>query len=77
QYWNTVDLFSLDSVELLKGPGSSLYGSDAVGGTVQAVTRWPPYAPEGGGDGWGGRRAARVASAERSVTSRAEGEYGS
>ena len=77
QYWNTVDLFSLDSIELLKGPGSSLYGSDAVGGTVQAFTRLPSYAPEGGGDVWGGRLAARVASAERSVTSRAEGEYGS
>jgi len=76
QYWNTVDSFSLDSLELLKGPGSVLYGSDAVGGTVQAFTRLPEYAPEGGGDVWGGRLAARVASAERSVTGRAEGEYG-
>ncbi len=77
QYWNTVDSYSLDSLELLKGPGSVLYGSDAVGGTLQAFTRMPEYAPEGGGDVWGGRLAARVASAERSVTGRAEGEYGS
>ena len=77
QYWNTVDSFSLDSVEVLKGPGSALYGSDAVGGTVQAFTREPEFAPEGGADVWGGRLAARVASAERSVTGRAEGEYGS
>lgn len=77
QYWNTVDSFSLDSVELLKGSSSALYGSDAVGGTVQAFTRMPEYTPEGGPDVWGGRLAARVASAERSVTSRAEGEYGS
>lgn len=76
QYWNTVDSFSLDSLELLKGPGSVLYGSDAVGGTVQAFTRLPEYAPEGGGDVWGGRLAARVASAERSVAGRAEGQYG-
>jgi hemoglobin/transferrin/lactoferrin receptor protein len=75
QYWNTVDLASLDTVELLKGPGSALYGSDAVGGTVQAFTRMPEYAPDGG-EVWGGRLAARVASAERSVTGRAEGEYG-
>ncbi|MDD4101253.1 MAG: TonB-dependent receptor [Kiritimatiellae bacterium] len=77
QYWNTVDHLSLESVELLKGPGSALYGSDAVGGTVQAFTRMPEYAPEGGADVWGGRLAARVASAERSAMTRAEGEYGS
>lgn len=77
QYWSTIDSYSLGSLELLKGPGSTLYGSDAVGGTAQAFTRMPEYAPEVGGDVWGGRLAARVASAERSVTGRAEGEYGS
>lgn len=77
QYWNTVDSYSLDSLELLKGSGSVLYGSDAIGGTVQAMTRLPEFAPEGKDDTWGGRLAARVASAERSVTGRAEGEYGS
>lgn len=76
QYWNTVDCYSLDSFELLKGAGSTLYGSDAVGGTLQAFTQLPEYAPEGGGDIWGGRLAARVSSAERSVTGRAEGYYG-
>ncbi len=76
QYWNTVDSYSLDSMELLEGPGSVLYGSDAVGGTLQAFTRLPEYAPDGGADVWGGRLAARVSSAERSVTGRAEGEYG-
>ena len=38
QYWNTVDLFSLERVEIVKGPGSVLYGSDAIGGTVNALT---------------------------------------
>ena len=76
QYWNTVDSYSLDAFELLKGPGSALYGSDAVGGTLQAFTRLPEYAPEGGSDIWGGRLAARVASAERSMIGRAEGTYG-
>lgn len=76
QYWNTVDSYALDSLELLKGAGSVLYGSDAVGGTLQTFSRMPEYAPEGGDDVWGGRLAARVASAERSVITRAEGEYG-
>lgn len=38
QYWNTVDPFSVESYEVVKGPQSALYGSDAVGGTVNAVT---------------------------------------
>jgi len=39
QYWNTVDHFSLHRLELARGPFSVLYGSDAVGGTVNAITR--------------------------------------
>lgn len=39
QYWNTVDSYALDRIEVIKGQGSVLYGSDAIGGTVNAVTR--------------------------------------
>ncbi len=39
QYWNTVDSYSLDRIEVFKSQGSVLYGSDAIGGTVNAVTR--------------------------------------
>jgi hemoglobin/transferrin/lactoferrin receptor protein len=77
QYWNTVDSFSLGSAELLKGAGSTLYGSDAIGGTLQVFSDLPDYAPEGGGDIYGGRVATRLASAEHSVIGRAEGYYGS
>jgi hemoglobin/transferrin/lactoferrin receptor protein len=38
QYWSTVDLFSFDRLEVLKGPSSVLYGSDAVGGIVNALS---------------------------------------
>ncbi len=34
QYWNTVDPLSIDHMELIKSQGSVLYGSDAVGGTL-------------------------------------------
>lgn len=37
EYWNTVDPFGLSKVEILMGPGSVLYGSDAIGGTVMAT----------------------------------------
>lgn len=38
QYWNTVDLTSLSKIELVRGASSSLYGADAIGGTVQAFS---------------------------------------
>ncbi len=34
QYWNTVDVLAVDHLELIKSQGSVLYGSDAVGGTL-------------------------------------------
>lgn len=46
-YWNTVDPYALDQVELAEGGGSVLYGSDAIGGTVQAFTPDPAYALSG------------------------------
>jgi len=70
QYWNTVDPFSVDRYELVKGPGSVLFGSDAVGGTVNALT----VGRRGYDDGFhlGGRLAYRYASAERSNIGRGE-----
>ena len=32
----------LEAVEVLRGPSSAQYGSDALGGTVQFLTRTPP-----------------------------------
>jgi hemoglobin/transferrin/lactoferrin receptor protein len=42
QYWGTVDPFSLQTAEAVMGPASVLYGSDAVGGSVNALTLAPP-----------------------------------
>jgi hemoglobin/transferrin/lactoferrin receptor protein len=38
QYWGLVDPLSIARVEVVKGPSSVLYGSDAIGGTVNALT---------------------------------------
>ncbi|HWR99984.1 MAG TPA: TonB-dependent receptor, partial [Prolixibacteraceae bacterium] len=38
QYFNTIDLFSIDRIEVLRGGGSVQYGSDAMGGTVQTFS---------------------------------------
>ncbi len=39
QYSNTIDPYSIDRMEIIKGPSSVLYGSDAVGGTVNLLSR--------------------------------------
>jgi hemoglobin/transferrin/lactoferrin receptor protein len=43
QYWSTIDLLSVDRLDVVKGPSSVLYGSDAIGGTVNAITRTPQF----------------------------------
>ena len=71
QYWNTVDVYSIDKMEIIKGPGSVLYGSDAVGGTVNAMTIVPSFE---GNNGYNtqGRLYGRYSSGEQSWTGRGE-----
>ena len=49
QYWNTFDPWGLDHLELVKSQGSVLYGSDAIGGTLNALSRTSDFRqrPEG------------------------------
>lgn len=37
--WHAIPLAQIERVEVLKGPASAIYGSDAVGGVVQVFTR--------------------------------------
>jgi outer membrane receptor protein involved in Fe transport len=47
-----------DAIEVTKGPGSALQGSDAIGGVINVLTRSAPLTPEfsasleAGGHGW-------------------------
>jgi len=43
QYLNTVDPFSIDKIEVLRGSGSVQYGSDAMGGVIQVFTKDPGF----------------------------------
>jgi outer membrane receptor protein involved in Fe transport len=45
QLLNTVNPFSIRRAEVLYGPGSVLYGSDAIGGVVNLVTYHPEFDP--------------------------------
>jgi outer membrane receptor protein involved in Fe transport len=44
-YWDRVPRASLASVEVFRGGASNLYGSDALGGVVQFMTRQPEDRP--------------------------------
>lgn len=70
QYWGTVDPASIQRLEVVKGPSSVLYGSDAIGGTVNALTI-DPYAYDRA-DGIAGRTRYRYATAEHSHAVRGE-----
>ena len=53
QYWATVDANAIRRMEVVRGPKSVLYGSDAVGGTVNVLTREPLAYKDGGALGGG------------------------
>ena len=38
---NQISFFDIDRIEIIRGPLSSLYGSDALGGVVNIITRQP------------------------------------
>jgi len=43
QYFNTIDVFSVNQVEVIRGKGSVLYGSDALGGVINVLTKSPEF----------------------------------
>ena len=71
QYFSTIDSFTVDSLEVVRGPSSVLHGSDAVGGVVNARSRRARIEEP---EGYRARTLFRYASAEDSFTERAEVE---
>jgi len=70
QYWGTVDPLMVDSYELVRGPTSALYGSDAVGGMLNVKTQ--SWQPREDGKAWGGRAYYRYGQADNSNIGRLE-----
>ncbi|MBZ0271268.1 TonB-dependent receptor [bacterium] len=66
QYLNTIDPFFVDRVEVVRGPGSVLYGSDALGGTINIITRRRKDFSEP--FGMDGRMMGRFSTGEREET---------
>jgi iron complex outermembrane receptor protein len=59
------DASNIERIEVLKGPGSALFGRGEPGGTVNIITKKPKFTPEG----------SVVVSAGSYATYRAEGDY--
>jgi iron complex outermembrane recepter protein len=61
-----INMASLDGLEVVRGPSSALYGSNAVGGAVNFITPRPTLSPSGSakvqGDNYGYRRGDFAAS---------------
>ena len=77
QYWNTIDQQALSRVEVLPSQGSVLYGSDAVGGTVNAFTKDSGYLSEAQGGFFShGLVSHRYSSAEHSNVEHLETSIG-
>ena len=44
--WETIPMFEVERIEVVKGAGSALYGSSALGGVINVITRETPAEPE-------------------------------
>lgn len=78
-FLQTIDIETIERIEVLRGPGAALYGTDALGGVVNVITRKPlPWQQPGesamigsakmtvgGADGRGRLRLDAAAALER------------
>lgn len=69
QYFNTIDPLSIERIEVLRGGGSVQYGSDAMGGTIQVLTKNPEFATE---NTFSGRVLGRAMTQNMEQTGRGE-----
>ena len=45
--WNRINPYDIERIEVFKGPGSSLYGNNAMGGVINLITKKPVKPREG------------------------------
>jgi hemoglobin/transferrin/lactoferrin receptor protein len=77
EYYTLIDAQALESIELIQGPASVLYGSDAIGGALYLNTKHSGYLLEPEGQSFvHGTNLYRWHSAERSHSERLEFQTG-
>lgn len=72
--WNRISTADIERIEIFKGPGSSIYGSNAMGGVINIITRRPEKAFEGGVSAGYGSYGTRQGSVR--VAGQQEGDSG-
>lgn len=48
QFWGGMPVEMISRIEVIRGPGSALYGADAFAGVINVITKSPANVPEGG-----------------------------
>lgn len=77
EYWNTIDHLAIGSMELVQGQGSVLYGSDAIGGTLNLLTKGSGFESRPEGQFFiGGSTFHRYSTAEQSYLGHLETDLG-
>jgi len=72
QYLNTLDPQLLDRLEVVRSSGSVLYGSDALGGVIQVLSKTPEFRDQGG---WSGNVFGKVITSGMEYSGRTELGY--
>jgi outer membrane receptor protein involved in Fe transport len=75
QYLNTVDVFTIDRMEVARGTGSVQYGSDALGGALQ-IFSVEPFLNSTGSE-WHGNVTGKMVSEGMEKSGRGQLEYSS
>ncbi|MEJ7769165.1 MAG: TonB-dependent receptor [Chitinophagaceae bacterium] len=73
QYLNTIDAFTINKIEVVKGTGSVQYGSDALGGVLQVFTKEPSFSDKA--PSWSGKASGKYMSGDMEKTLRGEAAF--
>jgi hemoglobin/transferrin/lactoferrin receptor protein len=74
QYLNTIDAYTIQQIEVVKGTGSVQYGTDALGGVIQVLTKEPQFKQQNSRK-LSGIAAGKLMTAGMEQTGRAELRY--
>lgn len=72
QFLNTIDVLSIASLEVVRGTGSVQYGSDAMGGVIQVISKSSSFSakPE-----WNANLLGKIVSSDMEYSGRSEVNY--
>ena len=72
-FMSLVDPANLRAIEILRGPNSAQYGSDALGGSIQFLTRMPALSDSG--PQWWGNAGIQGGTADKSLGANVSVQY--